>query len=179
MAANILITGGKFRHVMFEISCLIENVLLIYGYSMVCCSERLSIYSNISLLLEDQKDQSGSKKLFGLLWGKLSAGVSWMNKQVGNYIPGTQRAKLRIVTCWSKGRISRMVLDESIDCFYFFVLNSFVKEIWLVEHGTALKYVACPFQLCIYLYLNDIFYHSRFFLWCLLFGTKGFSNDLN
>lgn len=87
---------------MFGIPGLIgKRYLSIAAPWFVCCLERLSTCSNTSLILDNQNHWK--KALWIIMEKAVGRCVSWINKQVDNYTPGTQRAKMRMITCWSGG----------------------------------------------------------------------------
>lgn len=63
-----------------------------------------------------------------------------------------------------------MVLDESTDGFYFLVLNSLAKGIWLTNHGTILNCHSSFPTLCglvseLYFLSFKVVFHMALTIW--------------
>lgn len=142
----------------------------------VCCPEKLSICSNISLIVDNQN--RWKKAIWIIIEKAAGRRVSWISKQVGNYTPGTQEQKCG----WSRAewrRITTVVLDESAYSFYFLVLNPLAEECGPQTWSCfKLYYISLPTELiCVWILFPS---HCRLpFAWFQLFGTRGCSNDPN
>lgn len=85
----------RFSHRVTDsgLQCLACHVWLgmTYCCSVVCCPERLSICSNISLIVDNQNLLK--KAIWFIIEKAAGRRVSWVSTQVDNYTPGIEEQK--------------------------------------------------------------------------------------